>query len=434
MTTLTYRVMRRLLGREVRAGEIVTLEVATVMAHDGSGPVIARSLARHGIDTLAAADRAVLVFDHFYPPTSVTEAGLHTEARGFAARHGIPVYEGRGIAHQLLPELGLVQPGTVLVGADSHTCTGGAFGALAIGLGATDVAAVLATGRLWLEVPRVLRVRLTGTLTPPATGQDLVLQLLGMVGTSGALGMALEFTGPGVCGLRMSDRMKLANHAVEMGAVCGLLPVDQRTRRWLADRGADLRYAAHVADESATGDVDGADVDEMSIDLSRVRPMVALPSRPDRVRPLRADGSGEGGGSSGDREPGGVLGEAVQQVFIGSCAGGRLEDLREAAEVLRGQRVAPGVRLLVGPPSEAVLREAIADGTLTTLMAAGATVLPPGCGACLGRLGTLGDDEVCVSTQNRNFAGRSGSASARIYLASPTTAAHTAITGYLPGE
>lgn len=418
MYPLTYRIMRRLVGRDVAPGEIVTLEVATVMAHDGSGPVIAKALAKHGIDTLAAAERAVIVFDHFYPPTSVAEAGLHTEARAFADRYGIRLYQGKGIAHQLLPEQGMVHPGTVLVGADSHTCTGGAFGALAIGLGATDVAAVLATGRLWLEVPSVLQLRLTGQLRAPASVQDLVLHVLGRVGTSGALGMALEFTGPAIERLRIADRMKLANHAVEMGAVSCVFPVDEACRQWLADRGADLRYAATVAiDGEPSGAAAPPGTHTVDVDLGSVRPAVALPSQPDRVQPV-ADLP---------------AGEVVHQVFLGSCAGGRLEDLKEAAEVLRGRSVAPGVRLIVGPPSEVVLREAMADGTLADLLAAGATVLPPGCGACLGRVGTLGDDEVCVSTQNRNFVGRSGSPSARIYLAAPATAAQAALTGRLPG-
>jgi 3-isopropylmalate dehydratase large subunit len=380
------------------------------MAHDGSGPVIANTLRRHEITTLAAADRTVFVFDHYYPPTSVREATLQSQARAFAGEYGIPVHAGEGIAHQLLPELGMVHPGTVVVGADSHTCTGGAFGALAVGLGATDVAAVLATGRLWLEVPRVLRIRLTGRLRAPATGQDLALRVVEAVGTSGALGMALEFFGPAVTELSIADRMKLANHAVEMGAVFGLFGVDETCRRWLAERGADLTHAGRVAGTDDDGPCD------VSIDLGDVEPMVALPSRPDNARPAST-----------------VDTTRVDQVFIGSCAGGRLADLHEAADVLRGQRVADGMRLLVGPASTEVLRQATDDGTIGTLLAAGATLLPPGCGACLGRFGTLGDDDVCVSTQNRNFVGRSGSASARIFLGSPTTAAGAALRGKLGG-
>ncbi|MFF5099661.1 MULTISPECIES: aconitase/3-isopropylmalate dehydratase large subunit family protein [Actinosynnema] len=410
MSGSVHRLLADLAGREVSADDVVTVDVARVMAHDGSGPVIAETLRRHGISSLAAADRAVFVFDHYYPPSSVREATLQSRARAFAAEYGIPVHAGEGIAHQLLPELGLVHPGTVVVGADSHTCTGGAFGALAIGLGATDVAAVLATGRLWLEVPPILRIRLTGQLRAPATGQDLALRVVEAVGTSGALGTALEFFGPAVAGLPIPDRMKLANHAVEMGAVCGLFGVDETCRRWLADRGADLTHCDRVAGTDDDGSWD------VSIDLADVEPVVALPSRPDKVRLLSAI----------DRTP-------VDQVFIGSCAGGRLEDLHEAADVLRGHRVADGVRLLVGPASAEVLRQATADGTIGTLLEAGATLLPPGCGACLGRSGTLGDDDVCVSTQNRNFVGRSGSASARIFLGSPTTAAGAALDGNLGG-
>ena len=407
---MVHRLLADLAGRAVSPGEVVTVDVARVMAHDGSGPVIADTLRQHEISALAAADRAVFVFDHYYPPTSVREATLQSRARKFAGEHGIPVHAGEGIAHQLLPELGLVHPGTVVVGADSHTCTGGAFGALAIGLGATDVAAVLATGRLWLEVPPVLRIRLSGRLRAPATGQDLALRVVEAVGTSGALGMALEFFGPAVTQLSISDRMKLANHAVEMGAVCGLFGVDEACRQWLADRGADLTHADRVAGTDDDGPWD------VSIDLGDVEPLVALPSRPDNVLPASE-----------------VAPTRVDQVFLGSCAGGRLADLHEAAAVLRGHRVADGVRLLVGPASAEVLRQATADGTISTLLDAGATLLPPGCGACLGRFGTLGDDDVCVSTQNRNFVGRSGSASAQIFLGSPTTVAGAALSGTLGG-
>lgn len=412
MTYLTYRVLERLTSRKVHAGEIVTVDVDAIMAHDGSGPVVGRALDRHGIHDLTGAARTVFIFDHFFPPTSAAEANLHKEARAFAARHGIRVVQGQGIAHQVLPEMGLVRPGTVVVGADSHTCTGGAFGALAIGLGATDVAAVLATGRLWLEVPEVIRVRLTGRLAGPASAQDLALHILTAIGTDGALGMALEFVGPAITRLRVADRMKIANHATEMGAVSGMFPVDRVSRKWLAEHGADLKYVGLVSDDG-----DGEDpVADLAVELADVVPTVALPDRPDLTRPVAALDAAI----------------AVDQVFIGSCAGGRLEDFHDAAAALAGRTIASGTRMYIGPASATVLHEATADGTIAALQKAGATVLPPGCGACLGRVGALGDDEVCVSAQNRNFSGRSGSSSAKIYLASPTVAAAVAVAGTLP--
>ena len=408
MTPIAERIIGALAGARVRPGEIATVEVARIMAHDGTGPVVARALHAHGIEELAGADRAIFVFDHYYPPAGAREAELQRVARKFAEGHGIPVLAGEGIAHQVLPERGLVAPGTVLVGADSHTCMMGAVGAYAAGLGATDVAAVLATGQVWLEVPRTLKIRLHGELPIGAASQDLVLQIIATVGCDGALGMAIEFCGPAVSALTMSDRLKLADHAVEMGAVAGLVGVDDRCAAWLRERGASLEHA-----DRAPLDHEGHDAD-VEIDLADVQPLAALPSRPDRGVPLDQ-----------------IAPVDVDQVFIGSCAGGRLDDLRAAAEVLRGRRVAIRVRLLVGPASAEVYRDALADGTLATLSEAGAVVLPPGCGACMGRLGTLGDGEISVTTQNRNFTGRAGAPSSELYLASAHTAALAALSGRL---
>lgn len=264
------------------------------------------------------------------------------------------MHAGRGISHQLLPELGLVAPGRVLVGGDSHTCTEGAFGSFATGLGATDVAAVLATGRLWIEVPEVLTVRLGGRLRDGVSFQDAVLHIVGLVGVRGALGRALEFVGAAVSDLSIADRMKLCNHAVEMGAVAGLIGVDGTSERWLAERGADLGAMGLAAHDPV-----GATAD-LHVDLGTVEQMLALPAKPDNVVPL-----------AGARVP------HVDQVFIGSCAGGRLEDLHQAARELDGAAVAPGMRLLVAPASAQVQELAMADGTLGTLLRAGAVLLPP---------------------------------------------------------
>jgi 3-isopropylmalate/(R)-2-methylmalate dehydratase large subunit len=409
MRNYTQSILSALCGKHVEPGDIVTVEVDRIMAHDGTGPVLSRTLDEHGITRLAAADRTVFIFDHYYPPSTPREAMLHATAREFAARHGIPVYAGQGIAHQVIAERVFATPGTLFVGGDSHTCTAGALGAFAMGVGATDVAAVVASGRIWLETPVVIRVRLVGALPEHATAHDLVLTIVGRIGMQGGLGKTLEFVGPAVQSLSMSDRLKISNHAVEMGAIAGIFGVDAQTRAWIEERGGNLAYAERVPHDA---DGDGADVE---IDLAQVKPRVALPSRPDRVMDLDA------------------LEETVkvQQVFLGSCAGGRLDDLRAAAEILQGKRIAEGVRLLVGPASAEVAAAAMEEGTLSTLLRAGATILPPGCGACMGWIGTLGEGEVEVSTQNRNFVGRAGAPSSRIYLASPVTAARVALTGVL---
>jgi 3-isopropylmalate/(R)-2-methylmalate dehydratase large subunit len=409
--TYAERILGRLAGRRVRPGEVICVRVDRIMAHDGSAPVIARTLARHGFEELRGAGRAVFVFDHFFPAANLQEAALHAEARKFAARYGIPVFEGRGIAHQILPERGLVAPGTVFIGGDSHTCTAGAFGAYATGMGATDIAAALVTGRIWLEVPQTLRVRLEGDLSAGAGTQDLVLTLLGRVGIAGALGKNIEFVGEGALKLSLEARKRLANHSVEMGATSCIFGVDGDMLRWLETRGAAMDQMELVEPGHAVTEYD------CILDMSEVEASVALPSQPDRVVPIAASPF-----------------KKVDQVFIGSCAGGELSDLQAASAVLRGYRIAPGVRLLVGPASNLVLVQALSDGTIESLVAAGATILPPGCGACLGRLGTLHDGEVAVATQNRNFAGRAGSAKAEILLASATVAAWAARRGWFgPG-
>jgi 3-isopropylmalate dehydratase large subunit len=410
MISMTERILSHHLGGKVRVGSDVIIPVSRIMAHDGTAPVIANTIRSYGIETLQAADRAVFVFDHYYPPVTEREALLQRTAREFAARYGIPVHAGQGIAHQIMPELGYMAPGKVLVGADSHTCSAGAYGMLAIGLGASDVAAVLISGRLWLQVPEVLTIRLVGNVRAPATPHDVVLQVLQAVGARGGLGKVLEFVGPGIPGLTLSDRFKLANHAVEMGGLSGLVGLDARSRDWLRSTGSDLELINLVdgIDEGMNADIE--------VNLDDVEPSLALPSSPDNVTAAwRAE----------------LI--RVDQVFIGSCAGGRLEDLRDAAKILVGKRVAEGVRLLVAPASTEILAAALKEGILEQLIAAGAIVLPPGCGACMGRLGTLGAGDIEIATQNRNFAGRAGNSSSKIYLGSPTTAALAALSGTVGG-
>ncbi len=409
---LLIRILSELSARRVAVGSVVTVDVDRVFAHDGTGPVIARTLEKHGIEELAGADRMVLVYDHYYPPVTLPEAEMQQRGRAFARRYGIPIYAGEGICHQVLLERGLVAPGKVLIGADSHTSTAGALGALAIGLGATDVAAVVASGRMWLEVPETIRIRLSGRLDPEVDGHDLALTVVGKVGMQGGLGKVLEYVGPGVEHLAVSDRLKVTNFSAEMGAVTGIMGLDDRGAAWLEARGADLSSR-----ELVELDRRGSDAD-LEIDLAEVKTSVAAPSSPDATRAL-------------DELEDSVR---VDQVFIGTCAGGRLEDLQAAATVLRGRRIKPGLRFLVGPASTEVLTAALEDGTLGTLLAAGAILLPVGCGACMGRQGALGEGEVEVAVQNRNFVGRAGHPGSQIYLASAVTAARCALTGTLGPE
>ncbi len=404
-TSFTGRILRRLTGGRPDVGDVVTVEVGRIMAHDGTGPVVARTLEASSLTRLRGADRAIFIFDHYYPPTTTREAQLQARASAFAARHGIEVVRGQGIAHQVLPERGLLTPGTIFVGADSHSCTAGAFGTLGIGLGATDVAGVLASGELWLQVPPVLRIRLVGTLATGIDGHDLALAIVKRLSVRGALDHVLEIDGPGLATLGIADRMKLANFAIEVGAVGCVMAIDSLTTEWLAERGVHCDVGDLLA-------ADSCGVADIEIDLARVDVSVAKPGAPDRGASLAE-----------------LAETRVDQVFIGSCAGGRLEDLREAAAVLAASTVHPGVRLIVAPASAEIYAHAVAEGIVEQLLAVGATLLPPGCGACLGRWATLADDEVEVATQNRNFVGRAGSAKARIILASAPTAARCAITG-----
>ena len=409
MKTYTNSILSALAGREVSLGDIVNVDINRIMAHDGTGPTVAGILDAHQLEKLDGAKQTVFVYDHYFPPKTQREAAMQSRGRDFANRYDIPVYAGKGIAHQLIAEKALVAPGTVLVGADSHTCTAGALGAFAMGVGATDVAASIAMGKIWIAVPEVLRIRLVGELPKDATSQDLILMILRKVGTQGGLGKAIEFVGPAIGKLSISDRLKLSNHAVEMGAITGIIGFDEATEKWLKDRNGDLSFANRVPHDN-----EGLNAD-FEFDLATVSPKVALPSKPDLVI------------DQSEMEESIV----VDQVYIGSCAGGRIDDLRAAAEILEGKQIAEGLRLLIAPASAEIAAQAMKEGIMGTFLESGATILPPGCGACLGWIGTLGDGEVEVATQNRNFTGRAGSTKASIYLASSVTAAKVALKGVL---
>ncbi|ALJ89959.1 3-isopropylmalate dehydratase large subunit [Thermus aquaticus] len=402
--TLAEKILSHKAGRPVEAGELLVVEVDQVMVVDS----IAGSFFKR-LDYLGATprypERVSIVIDHVAPAANLEVAKAQKEIREWGKRHGIRVFDvGRGVCHQVLIEEGLAQPGWIVVGSDSHSTTYGAVGAFGTGMGATDIALAAASGRTWLRVPESVKVVFRGSLPRGVTAKDAALEMVRRLTAEGATYMAVEIhLLDGAEALTRGERMTLANLTVEAGAKAGLVvPSGEilemyRVPDWLYPD-PDARYAKVV-----------------EIDLSSLTPRVAVPFYVDNVHEVAE-----------------VRGKRVDQVFIGTCTNGRIEDLRAAAEVLKGRRVAPGVRLLVIPASSQVLEEAARDGTLLTLLEAGATIGTPGCGPCMGRhMGVLAPGEVCVSTSNRNFRGRMGAPDAEIYLASPRVAAASAVAGYI---
>ena len=396
---------------EVHPGQFVEVVVDLVLANDITAPIAIREFGELGVDRVFDLERVVMVADHFAPNKDIRSAEQCRAMRAFARAQGLPHYfdVGRmGIEHVLLPEQGLVVPGDVVVGADSHTCTYGALGAFATGMGSTDVAVAMASGRVWMRVPVTMRIVYSGRLQPWVGGKDLILYTVGQIGVSGARYRAIEFAGPAMDGLSMDGRFTMANMAIEAGAKAGLFAVDEVTRAYLDGR-AGRPYQVYQADPDATY----AQVIEIEVD--RIEPQVAFPHLPENVRPV---------GQAG-RLP-------VDQVVIGSCTNGRLEDLRVAAELLRGRRVHSQVRCLIIPGSQQVYLEALRQGLVEVFLEAGAAVSTPTCGPCLGgHMGVLAAGERAVSTTNRNFRGRMGHPESEVYLAGPAVAAASAIAGYI---
>ncbi len=362
-----------------------------------------------GAQRVARPDSLILVNDHFVPAKDIASANFARAMREFAKEQKIERYfeVGRsGICHALVAERGLVSPGEIFVGADSHTCTAGALGAFATGVGSTDLAAVWALGELWFRVPETVRVVLDGRLRPYVTSKDVILKVLSEIGVDGGRYMALEFAGDGLAALPMEARLTLCNMAVEAGAKAGLVPPDEVTARWVAETGGTLALAL-------TPDSRALYAQTVPVDLSRLEPLVAVPFLPSLVRPVRN-----------------LRGTPVDQVFIGSCTNGYLPDLRDAAQILRGRRVADGVRLIVTPATQEIYLRAAREGILSDMVQAGAAVTTPTCGAYLGgHMGVLGSGETALATTNRNFRGRMGDSNSRVYLANPWVAAATAVAG-----
>ena len=411
------KLLSRAAGREVRAGDVVVCEADAAMGTDGSIPMALDYLQAMQPDgslpAPARPERLAFAFDHYGPSSGARALQLQQRARSYAQAHAIRVFEvADGIGHQRLMECGLVLPGQLAVGADSHAVTYGALNAFGTGIGSSDLAGVLLCNQLWLKVPASLKITLHGSLTAPASAKDVALTLARRLGADGASYQALEFDGPGVAALDMDDRFVLANMSVEMGAKAGLFPFDATTQVWLAGR-TQAPYAQVAADSDAsyTGTV--------VLDLAAVVPQVALPHRVDHVADLSA-----------------MTDTAIDMVYLGTCTGGRTKDYREALEVLtQGGGVAPGVRLIVTPASEEVRTEMQSSGMLSAFEALGAEINPPGCGACCGTCGSIPVDGArVVSTANRNFKGRMGNKEAHIYLASPRVCAGAAVRGRLGGQ
>jgi 3-isopropylmalate/(R)-2-methylmalate dehydratase large subunit len=405
--TLAEKILSEHAGREVKAGEIIVVRVDLAYAQDGTGPLAARKVQELGFQEIFNPGRTIFFFDHAAPSPKFELSNDHTFLREFARKTGAKVSDvGSGISHQVVAERE-VRPGDVVIGADSHTCTGGALCAFATGVGSTDAAVAMALGKVWFRVPETIRVVVEGPLPVGIYGKDIILHLIGKIGAAGATYKALEFAGDGIETLEMAGRLTVGNMAVEAGAKVGLFSADEITRLWLNRMGRPGDFKSIRPDSDARYE---ATVRVVAKDL---KPVIACPHQVDNTKTV--DEIGE---------------VRVDQVFLGTSCNGRLEDLQVAAKILKGKTIHPKTRMIVTPGSALVYREALKDGTFETLVDAGALITPAGCGACVGlHDGVLGDGEVCLATQPRNFKGRMGSPQSFIYLGSPAVAAATAIEG-----
>ncbi len=407
--TLAEKILSAKTGLDVKPGDIVVSPVDWSLVQDTTGPLTVREFLGLGLPKLANPSHTILFIDHAAPSPQKQLSCDHTFLRKFAKDYGAVLSDvGEGVCHQIMAEK-YARPGDVIVGADSHTVTAGGLGAFATGMGSSDVAAAFGLGKTWFRVPESFLIRLTGTLQRNVTAKDIILHLIGMIGADGATYKSLEFGGDGVANLQVTDRLTIANMAVEAGAKVGLFPSDETTLEYLTQQGRPDDHAYIFADEDAVYER------LIDIDLSTLEPTVARPHTVDNTATVTQ-----------------VKGTKVDQVFIGTCTNGRLEDLKQAADILRGKRRNAATRLLVAPASPQIMLAGMRMGYIQTLIEAGATILPPGCAGCLGvHQGVLGDAEVCLSTANRNFLGRMGNPEGLIYLSSTPTAAASAITGVI---
>lgn len=411
--TMTQKILAAHAGLEsVVAGQLIEADLDLVLGNDITSPVAIKEMDKMGLKDVFNKDKIALVPDHFVPNKDIKSAEHCKCVREFALKNKITNYfeVGKmGIEHALLPEQGLTVAGDVIIGADSHTCTYGALGAFSTGVGSTDMAAGMATGKAWFKVPSAIKFNIVGKLNKWVSGKDVILHIIGMIGVDGALYKSMEFVGEGIKNLSMDDRFTIANMAIEAGAKNGIFPVDELTLEYLKEH-TKRDYKVFEADADAEYD------ETYTIDLSQLKPTVAFPHLPENTHTVDE------------------IKEQIKidQVVIGSCTNGRIDDLRCAAEVLKGKKVADGMRLIVLPATQAIYLQAMEEGLLKTFIEAGGVVSTPTCGPCLGGyMGVLAEGERCVSTTNRNFVGRMGHITSEIYLASPAVAAASAIKGYI---
>ena len=405
--TVIEKIIRNNVGHEVKPGDIVTVNVDRVMIHDIFIPFVAEKFEEMGFQKLWDPDKVVLIYDHLVPASQLDDTRHFHEGDAFAEKYGMKnVHRSDGICHQLMTEAGYVKPGNIVFGTDSHTTTYGCVGAFSSGIGYTEMASILGTGTMWIKVPETIKVVIDGELSENVMSKDVILRLIGDLGADGATYRALEFTGSTVKNMSVASRMTIANMAIEAGAKCALFTPDEKTAEYCEIELNDFQ-------KGLVGDEDAKYLKTVTYRAEDLVPVMACPSQVDKIRDVST-----------------LEGTEIDQVFIGSCTNGRLEDLAAAAEVLKGKKVADYVKLIVTPASRKIYRQAIELGILDTLAEAGAMITHPGCGLCCGRAGgILTDGERVVATNNRNFLGRMGTSKVEIYLASPKTAAACAVAG-----
>lgn len=410
--TMTQKILASHAGLEsVEAGQLINAKLDIVLGNDITTPVAVNEFKKAGFDKVFDKDHIAIVLDHFVPNKDIKAAEQSKQCREFACEHCVSHFYDvgkMGIEHALLPEQGVVTAGDCIIGADSHTCTYGALGAFSTGVGSTDMAAGMATGMAWFKVPSAIKFELTGKLPENCSGKDVILTIIGMIGVDGALYKSMEFTGEGVKTLSMDDRLCICNMAIEAGAKNGIFPVDECTLKYLDGR-SERKPVIFEADGDAVYEK------TIEIDLSSIVPTVSCPHLPENTHPAAE-----------------LHDVKIDQVVIGSCTNGRMEDMEAAYEVLKGKKVADGVRCIIIPATMKIMRECVEKGYVTAFIDAGAVVSTPTCGPCLGGyMGILAEGERCISTTNRNFVGRMGHVKSEVYLASPYTAAASALTGYI---
>lgn len=410
--TMTQKILAAHAGLDkVVSGQLISAKLDIVLGNDITTPVAINEFKKAGFDNVFDKDKIAIVLDHFVPNKDIKAAEQSKQCRNFACSHCVSHFYDvgkMGIEHALLPEQGVVTAGDCIIGADSHTCTYGALGAFSTGVGSTDMAAGMATGTAWFKVPSAIKFNLFGKLNGNCSGKDVILTIIGMIGVDGALYKSMEFTGDGVSSLSIDDRLCICNMAIEAGAKNGIFPVDEKTLKYLNGR-SERKPVVYSADKDAEYEK------VIDIDLSKIVPTVACPHLPENTRPASELGNIK-----------------IDQVVIGSCTNGRMEDMTAAYNVLKGQKVAEGVRCIIIPATMQIYKECVERGYFSAFIDAGAVISTPTCGPCLGGyMGILAEGERCIATTNRNFVGRMGHVKSEVYLASPLTAATSAVTGYI---